>query len=59
MIVKPEDQITWDMFFASVTSMQYHPRASLHGAKVRTIEECAEIADQMLIERKKRQDGQD
>ena len=54
-----EDQMTWDMFFASVTSMQYHPRASLNGAKVKTIEECAVVADQMLIERNKRKNGQD
>jgi len=57
--MNPEDQITWDMFFAGIVSMQYHPRATLNGAKVRTIKECAEIADEMLIERNKRKNGQD
>jgi hypothetical protein len=56
--MEPEKQIAWDMYFASVTSMQYHPRATLNGAKVRTIEECAKVADEMLVERKKRNNNE-
>jgi len=45
----------WDAYFCSVAAMQFHP-GNTHGTgESLPIEQCAEIADRMLIERRKRQ----
>ena len=43
---------TFDMYFCSIASFQFHPRASLHNAKVLTLQECAEKALEMMQIRK-------
>lgn len=50
----PTRVIAWDMYFASVNSMSFHPGATRDGAVPPSVRECAEIADQMLAERDKR-----
>lgn len=47
---------TFDLYFTSVASFQYHPRASLPGARVLNLEECAEVALRMLEIRKKHEE---
>lgn len=47
-----EDQKTWDIFFASVCSIQFHPRNEITNY-VATIAKSALIADLMIEERKK------
>lgn len=48
-----EDHAEWAMYFASITSFQYHPRNDPDTRM--TIRECADIADQMLIEARLRE----
>lgn len=38
-------ETAWSMYFASITSFQYHP--ANHGNE-KSLEECAKIADQMI-----------
>jgi len=45
-------QLAWDMFFANVVAMQYHPANPV--ATRQSVEVLARIADEMLIERNKR-----
>ncbi len=47
-------RIAWDIFFAGVVSINLHPGTTRDKAQPRSIEECAQIADQMLAERVKR-----
>lgn len=44
----------WDMYFASLASMNLHPGMKRDGAEPRTWEECAQIADQMVRARDER-----
>jgi len=46
------DQLAWDMFFANVVAMQYHPRNPVESRQ--SLSDLAAIADQMLVERNKR-----
>ncbi len=38
----------WDIYFANLVAMQEHPGYNRENATKRTLEECAEIADEML-----------
>ena len=38
---------SWPFYFASIMSIQYHPGANTRGHERLTLEEAAEIADEM------------
>jgi len=41
----------WDMYFASIVAMQYHPGYNREGVAPMSLEECAEVANYMIKER--------
>lgn len=43
-----EEQLTFDMYFASLTSMQVHPGAGTKEHRKLTLEECRDMALQMI-----------
>lgn len=47
-----EERIAWDMYFASVLGLQFHP-ANPPESRM-SPEECAQVADAALYERKLR-----
>ena len=47
-------QVSWDVFFASVVSITLHPGYTKEGMVKPTIEDCAKMADAMMLEREKR-----
>lgn len=42
------ENITFDLYFASIVSMQFHPGAGTKDHKALTLQECADKAMQML-----------
>lgn len=47
-------QTAWDMYFASVVSMNQHPGNNRDNAEKLTIEQCALLADFMITFRDER-----
>lgn len=45
-------ELAWDMYFANVLGIQYHPANPVNGRL--SIKECALVADMALAERDKR-----
>lgn len=48
-----EEKVAFDMYFASITSMQYHPGAGTKDHRQLSIAECSDIALLMLQQRRK------
>lgn len=46
------ERLTFDMYFASVCSMQYHPGAGTKEHKALSIEECKDVALSMIKARR-------
>ena len=44
----------WDVYFAGLVSMTIHPGFNREGTEKPTLEECADMADKMMLERDKR-----
>jgi hypothetical protein len=47
-MLKPEEHIAFDCYFASLCSMQVHPGAGTKEHRKLTIEECRDMAMQMI-----------
>lgn len=50
--LKPSEVMAFDVYFASVTSMQYHPGAGTKEHRRLSIEECRDVALEMLEQRR-------
>jgi hypothetical protein len=51
-MLDPKDMVAFDIYFASVTSMQFHPGSGTKEHKTLTLEECRDIALQMVALRR-------
>lgn len=54
MKMSKEEQELWDQFFCEITGWTIHPGFNRENAKQPTIEECADMADKMIITRRER-----
>ena len=50
--LKAPEQMAWDMFFAAVASIQYHPANAARNRM--TLVELARVADDMVLMRRSR-----
>lgn len=51
-MLNQEEHIAFDMYFASITSMQFHPGAGTKEHKQLSLEECRDRALQMVLVRR-------
>jgi hypothetical protein len=49
-----EEKAAWDIYFAEVAGWTFHPGYYRENATKPTLEECADIADEMLAVRRRR-----
>jgi hypothetical protein len=47
-MLQPDERLTFDMYFASLASMQVHPGAGTKEHRKMTLDECRDMALQML-----------
>lgn len=47
-MIEQGEQVAFDVYFASVTSMQYHPGAGTKAHDKLSLEECRDIAVRMV-----------
>ena len=52
-MLSPDEKVAFDVYFASVTSMQYHPGAGTKDHARLSLEECLDVAAQMIALRRK------
>ena len=50
-----EDKAAWDMYFSALVGWSMHPGYYRDNAEKPSLEECAHIADKMVIIRRTRQ----
>lgn len=48
-MLRDDESLSFDCYFASVTSMQFHPGAGTKEHTKLSLEECRDIAMQMVI----------
>lgn len=55
--------VAWDMYFCSIAGISFHPGAGKDlgdgRAEQRTVADCAKLADDMILERRKRMQQDD
>ena len=52
------DRDVWDLYFVTIVGWTFHPGYQKPGSTQWTIEDCADMADQMMNERSLRWDGE-
>lgn len=52
MLLREDEYLTFDMYFASLTSMQVHPGAGTKEHRKLTLEECRDMALEMITIRR-------
>jgi hypothetical protein len=53
-LIRYQEVVAWDMFACAALTMALHPGSTRDGAIPPTIKDIAWVADQMMVERKKR-----
>lgn len=48
-MLRDDERLSFDCYFASITSMQFHPGAGTKEHKRLTLEECRDVALQMVL----------
>ncbi len=48
-----DEKMAWDIYYAAIVSMTLHPGYTREGTAKPSLENCAELADQMLKYRPK------
>jgi len=56
MTLDKKEQEIWDMYFGEIAGWTIHPGFNRENAKQPTLDECADMADEMIEIRRKRHD---